>query len=311
MRAVAALLVVGTHAAFATGYLTHGFVGVVYARLEVGVAIFFVLSGFLLFRPWVRATAGGAPSPSVPRYARRRVRRVVPAYVVTVIATFEIYTVFTPGPNPGQSWHGLLRHLTFTQVYTADSPTTILHPGLTQMWSMAVEVAFYAVLPVLAYLLLRVLCRGEWRPRRILAGLGGLALVSPVWIFLVHGTDVLPNSATMWLPAHLTWFLGGMALAVLQTHGARCSAKIAIPLALTLYLLVVDTDRRSPSRPGSGVAAGREVAAVCRRRDVGRRTVGARTPRAGTRGSWPADRWCGSARSPTRSSCCTSSSWRW
>jgi len=238
VRAVAALLVVGTHAAFATGYLTHGFVGVVYARLEVGVAIFFVLSGFLLFRPWVRATAGGAPSPSVPRYARRRVRRVVPAYVVTVIATFEIYTVFTPGPNPGQSWHGLLRHLTFTQVYTADSRTTILHPGLTQMWSMAVEVAFYAVLPVLAYLLLQVLCRGEWRPRRILAGLGGLALVSPVWIFLVHGADVLPNSATMWLPAHLTWFLGGMALAVLQTHGARCSAKIAIPLTLTLYLLV-------------------------------------------------------------------------
>ncbi len=158
--------------------------------------------------------------------------------MVTVIATFEIYTVFTPGPNPGQSWHGLLRHLTFTQIYTADAPTTILHPGLTQMWSMAVEVAFYAALPVLAYLLLQVLCRGEWRPRRTLAGLAALALVSPPWIFLVHGTDVLPNSATMWLPAHLTWFVGGMALAVLQTLGSRCSARVAIPLALALYLVV-------------------------------------------------------------------------
>ena len=44
IRAVAALLVVGTHAAFATGKLTHGYVGAVYARLEIGVALFFVLS---------------------------------------------------------------------------------------------------------------------------------------------------------------------------------------------------------------------------------------------------------------------------
>ena len=55
--AVAALLVVGTHAAFATGMLAHGYVGLMFARLEIGVPIFFALSGFLLFRPWVRAAA--------------------------------------------------------------------------------------------------------------------------------------------------------------------------------------------------------------------------------------------------------------
>ena len=67
MRAVAALLVVATHAAFATGKLTHGYVGAIYARLEIGVALFFVLSGFLLFRPWVVAAAtGGASGCSSP-----------------------------------------------------------------------------------------------------------------------------------------------------------------------------------------------------------------------------------------------------
>ena len=105
LRAVAALLVVSTHAAFATGYLNHGYLGAVYARLEIGVAIFFVLSGFLLFRPWVRAAAAGQPSPSLTRYARHRFRRVVPAYALTVVVTFAIYTVFTPGPNPGHTWH--------------------------------------------------------------------------------------------------------------------------------------------------------------------------------------------------------------
>ena len=49
--------------------------------MEIGVPIFFVLSGFLLFRPWVRATAAGRDWPSVRRYAWHRVRRIMPAYV--------------------------------------------------------------------------------------------------------------------------------------------------------------------------------------------------------------------------------------
>ena len=177
MRAVAALLVIGTHAAFATGKLTHGYLGAVYARLEIGVALFFVLSGFLLFRPWVVAAATGDRSPGLARYARHRIRRIMPAYLVTVLATFELYVVFTPGPNPGQTWHGLLRYLTLTQVYTNDYLTTYLHPGLSQMWSLAVEVSFYAALPAIAYVLLRRR-RPEWQPARVLTALAVLG-VSP------------------------------------------------------------------------------------------------------------------------------------
>jgi peptidoglycan/LPS O-acetylase OafA/YrhL len=64
IRAVAAILVVGTHAAYATGKYTHGYWGLVGARMEIGVPIFFVLSGFLLFRPWVKSAATGGPPPS-------------------------------------------------------------------------------------------------------------------------------------------------------------------------------------------------------------------------------------------------------
>ena len=181
MRAVAALLVIGTHAAFATGKLTHGYLGAVYARLEIGVALFFVLSGFLLFRPWVVAAATDDTSPGLSRYARHRLRRIMPAYLVTVLATFELYVVFTPGPNPGQTWHGLLRHLTLTQIYTTDYLTTYLHPGLSQMWSLAVEVSFYAALPAIAYVLLRRR-RPEWRPARVLTALAVLGLVTPAWL---------------------------------------------------------------------------------------------------------------------------------
>lgn len=239
LRAVAALLVVATHAAFATGRLTDTFLGNVYARLEIGVPIFFALSGFLLFRPWVRhARDERTDKPRLRRYARSRVRRILPAYLVTVLAVFALYTVFTPGPNPGQSWSGLVRHLTLTQIYTDNFLVTLLHPGLSQMWSLAVEVAFYAVLPALAYALLTVLCGGRWRPGLLLAGLAALAAVGPLWLIAHYAGDWLPNSAGMWLPAHLAPFAGGMMLAVLQAMGVRVRAATTLTLAVPAFLLV-------------------------------------------------------------------------
>ncbi|BBY34789.1 acyltransferase [Mycolicibacter minnesotensis] len=237
VRAVAAILVVGTHAAYTTGKYTHGYAGLLGSRMEIGVPIFFVLSGFLLFQPWVRATAFGGPAPSVRRYAWHRVRRIMPAYVVTVLLAYVIYHYRTAGPNPGHNWIGLLRNLTFTQIYTDNYMFGYLHQGLTQMWSLAVEVAFYVVLPLLAYLTLVVLCRRQWRPGLLLVGLAAAAAITPAWLTLVHTTDFLPDGARLWLPGYLAWFVGGMVLAVLQAMGVRCYGFVALPLALICYLI--------------------------------------------------------------------------
>ena len=237
LRAVAAVLVIGTHTGFATGMLSHGYVGNLFARLEIGVPIFFALSGFLLFRPWVRAAKSGAAAPSTPRYARRRIRRIVPAYLVAVLVTFGIYAVFDVGRNPGQSWLGLLRYLTLTHIYTDDFLATYLHVGLPQMWSLAVEVSFYALLPVAAWLLLRRRRGPRWRPRAVLAALAAAALIEPVWLVVLGSTHWLPRAAGMWLPAHLTPFLGGMALAVLAAMGVRARARVLLPIAVAGYLV--------------------------------------------------------------------------
>lgn len=238
VRAVAAMTVMGTHAAYGTGLLSQGYLGLMSARLEVGVAIFFVLSGLLLFRPWVRAAASGAAAPSSWRYARNRFRRIMPAYVVTVLLVYGIYELRPVQPNPGHTWTGLLRNLTLTQIYSDNYFTEYLHQGLSQMWSLAVEVAFYAVLPLLAYLLLVVVCRRRFRPVLLLAGLTVLAAVSPVWLVLLHNTEWMPVGGGAWLPHYLVWFVGGMALAVLGTMGVRCYAMAALPLALACYLVV-------------------------------------------------------------------------
>ena len=237
VRAVAALLVVATHAAYTTGKYTHGYAGLVLSRMEIGVPIFFVLSGFLLFGPWVRAAASGSAAPSVWRYARNRVRRIMPAYVVTVLVAYLIYHFREAGPNPGHSWNGLLRNLTLTQIYTDAYMFSHLHQGLTQMWSLAVEVAFYAALPILAYLLLVVLCRRRWRPGLLLGGLAGLALISPAWMVLVHTVGFLPDGAPLWLPGYLAWFIGGMVLTVLAAMGVRCYWFLAVPLAVLCYFI--------------------------------------------------------------------------
>ena len=238
IRAVAALLVVLTHAAYTTGKYPQGYVGLVYSRMEIGVPLFVVLSGFLLFAPWVKAAAQGAPSPSVRRYAWHRVRRIMPAYAVTVIAAYLLYHFRSAGPNPGHTWEGLFRNLTLTQIYTDNYLYSFLHQGLTQMWSLAVEVGFYITLPLMAYLLLVLLCRRRWRPGVLLAGLAGLAMVSPAWLILVHTTDFLPDGSRLWLPGYLAWFVGGMLLAALQPLGVRAYAMACVPLAIVSYFIV-------------------------------------------------------------------------
>lgn len=253
IRAVAALLVMGTHSAYTTGKYTHGYFGLLCSRLEIGVPIFFVLSGFLLFRPWVKSAATGSAPPSVSRYARHRVRRIMPAYTVTVLAAYLVYQYRTAGPNPGHTWVGLLRNLTLTQTYTGNYLGSYLHQGLTQMWSLAVEVAFYVVLPLLAYLLLTLICRRQWQPVLLLVALGGLTLITPVWLTVVHTTDWLPNGAWVWLPSYLAWFIAGMMLAVLQEMRVRCYAFAAIPLATVSYFIVATPIGGAPTTSPAGL----------------------------------------------------------
>jgi peptidoglycan/LPS O-acetylase OafA/YrhL len=254
VRALAALLVVATHAAYTTGKYTHGFVGLVYSRMEIGVPIFFVLSGYLLFGPWVRAAASGSASPSLTRYAWHRVRRIMPAYLVTVLVAYAIYHFRDGGPNPGHTWWGLFRNLTLTQIYTDNYAFALLHQGLTQMWSLAVEVAFYVALPVLAWLLMVLLCRRRWRPVLLLSGLGGLALLSLAWMVLVHTTDFLPDGAKLWLPGYLIWFLGGMMLTVLSAMGVRVYGFLAVPLAAICYLIACTPIAGEPQTSPTGMA---------------------------------------------------------
>ncbi|MBJ7289063.1 acyltransferase [Williamsia sp.] len=232
IRTLAAFLVCATHAAFWTGNYTDDLAGRFFARLEIGVAIFFVLSGYLLFKPWMTALAGGGRRPSVRRYAEHRARRILPAYWVTVLAVYAIFTWWrTDTSDLGHGWSGLLRNLTLTQIYGYGH----LHSGLTQMWSLAAEVGFYVVLPIAGWLIVSAVCRGRWRLDLIVISLVVLGSVSPLWAIVTHTGDGLDPTARLWPPAFLTWFVGGMLLAALAQTRLRINPLLSVLIAVLAF----------------------------------------------------------------------------
>jgi peptidoglycan/LPS O-acetylase OafA/YrhL len=196
MRACAAIGVVITHVAFETGH-SSGIDGRLFGRFDLAVAVFFALSGFLLWRGHAAAARGLGDSPSTGHYLRSRIVRIMPAYVVAVVV---ILTLLPAAEHPSLTvW---LANLTLTQVYV---PLT-LTAGLTQMWSLSVEVTFYLALPILALL------AGRLPVRARVPVIAGLGIASWLWGWIPFGAPPGLNPLT-WPPAFFSWFAAGMLLA--------------------------------------------------------------------------------------------------
>lgn len=205
MRAVAAIAVLATHASFWGGAYTRDRFGTALARLDVGVAIFFVLSGFLLSRSWLERHARGATAPSTGRYLWRRVLRIVPVYLVAAAAALLVL----PG-NEDASPAVWAKTLTMTNIYLDHR----LPDGLTQMWSLATEVAFYLLLPAIMWVALSRRRNGSASPSRTGAVVAGLVVVNGLWLLDLAGrVDGLAPLSRLWLPSYLTWFAVGIVLA--------------------------------------------------------------------------------------------------
>ena len=59
-------------------------------ELRLGLVLFFVLSGFLLSRPWFAAALEGRKAPDLSRYVRSRVARIAPAYYAALIGSIVL-----------------------------------------------------------------------------------------------------------------------------------------------------------------------------------------------------------------------------
>ncbi|WP_342318555.1 acyltransferase family protein [Corynebacterium mayonis] len=180
LRAVAALGILVTHVAFQTGEDSP-----ILARFDYFVAVFFALSAFLLSRATPRTG-----------YYSRRIARIAPAYLVCVVVVSLVL--------PELSHLGarqFLGNLFLVQIYMPDG----LVAGLTHMWSLCVEVAFYLALP------LCVRIRQRWIALLVMVPL------SLLWPWAVAPVDAV--NMQIWPPSYIPWFAVGLAAAELERLG--------------------------------------------------------------------------------------------
>lgn len=214
MRAIAASSIVVYHVWLYGMASRHavdfGAVSKLFANLRAGVTLFFVLSGFLLFRPYVAAALRARPGPSLGHYLRNRALRILPAYWVILIAV-AVLIERDLLRRPGQ----LTANLALAQNYV---PEYIHGLGIVPAWSLAIEVTFYLVLPLLGALAIRL---ASGRDGAAAAAFAPVVLMTALGIgSKVLGAAFLSGEALrVWnltLFTHADWFAAGMALAVLR-----------------------------------------------------------------------------------------------
>ena len=202
VRALAALAIVLTHTAAVTDFNTDNPLGVYTARLNMGVTLFFLLSGFLLYRPFVAARLEGRPPVRIRDYTRRRILRIVPAYWVAL--TLLALWPGLPGIWEGAWW----RSYSFTQIYWLESTVDGIFPA----WTLAIEISFYLALPFIAVAIGRLAGR-RWKLELALIGVLAAASIAVRTALQVEGGfSVLQNT----LACYLDWFAYGMALGVVS-----------------------------------------------------------------------------------------------
>ncbi len=229
LRAIAAVSVLLLHTAWISGFTSRSELGAYTSRLEIGVSVFFLISGFLLYRPFAASHLAGHPPPNPRRFWERRLLRIVPAYWLALTVLAYVFHAISLGPG----WQGVVIHYFFLQIYFPAGFAT----GITQAWSLCTEMAFYLFLPLYAGL---VGLRRRSPTNQLVRELAGVVVLYGIslgfrwWalnlplITIRNGRYVAlcnphcltdPTYATLlptWLPSYLDLFALGMLLAIVS-----------------------------------------------------------------------------------------------
>lgn len=204
-------------------------------RCDIGVGIFFILSGLLLSMPFWRALLDGRPAPQTGPYLWRRACRIVPAYYAVLTVVYLLH-------ESTYTFYGMMEfllHATFLHNF-ADSTYNGVLPVL---WTIGIEFQFYLLLPIImsavavtwrkcgAWIAMGALFAGAWLLD--IASHTALAALAPrVPDRFLADSDSLVAGGTIFSYVKLFAFGIAAALAVLRWPWSRRTADYVCALSL-------------------------------------------------------------------------------
>lgn len=217
LRGLAALLVLLSHIGFWTGADGLDLSGGLLARGDSGVAVFFAISAFLLLRPWIDSGADGTAPQAAGVYAARRAARILPAYLLALVAVLLVAGSWGAVGGGGLGGPGkVLAHLLLVQGY-ADSS----YQSFSQTWSLTTEVTFYFFVPLIGAVIGRLLRRSARSAYVTLGAVAacGVVIQGAVAVWTRHSPTTHAGVLGISVLGHAAWFAAGAALAVAVRRG--------------------------------------------------------------------------------------------
>lgn len=182
---------------------------------QLGVMVFFVLSGFLMAELTLRQPATPA---SVGSFYLRRFARIGPLWLIVIAASALLVKY---GPH----WHW---HLYFDKSSSFVN-NLLLKEGPHVLWTIAVEVKFYLLWPIIWGLMIGFGQSGKWIPLLII-------------VALFSGISAPFGSIENRIFSELgAWFLAGAALSAWLPRTPRLVWDIATLAGLGLFVVTIAT----------------------------------------------------------------------
>ena len=222
VRGVGMLLVFFTHlflladTAPDNNMRSYGWAAPILGHIDLGLAAFFALSGYLIARPYARSYVLGTRKPRLRSYVRNRVLRVVPAFylfTVLVLLRFGFDGQLASGSDNSSSVLQVLGQFLFVQGQTGGPAVVPIGPA----WSIGAEVGFYILIPIAGWLAFRFASGISTVERRAALGVAAAGLTMLVSITLRAKAGDQYSFA--WLtspPAIMYVFMPGVAIALVE-----------------------------------------------------------------------------------------------
>ncbi len=169
---------------------------------HLGVQLFFVISGFILGRPFARQHLLGQGRVSLKSYYLRRLTRLEPPYLLCLLLTGIAVHFYVH-----ESFRSVIVHALTSAVYLHGIIFRAVSTIIPVAWSLEIEAQFYLLVPLLTQL---------FRIRSAVAR-RTLLLVACLVIAYIQGRFLYPHlsgSSPLWLTIvfYLQYFLAGLLL---------------------------------------------------------------------------------------------------